>query len=470
MVVHNARMKPTGVDSNCRENLNLSRRQFLRRTSTAALALSTLTYVPTTFAAEKAKRVGLIGAGWYGKSDLWRLVQVSPIDIVSICDTDTHMLEGAVKIASERQVSKKRPRTYRDYREMLKEKDLDIVLVGSPDHWHALHAIAAMEAGADVYCQKPISRDVREGEAMLDAARRLKRVVQIGTQRKSTPHLIDAKKQVVEAGLLGKIGHVELCCYFHMRANGNPSLKPVPEFLDYEMWTGPAPLRPYDDLPHRRWWRTFREYGNGIVGDMCVHMFDTARWMLKLGWPKRISSEGGIFVQKGGKSNISDTQVATFEYDDFDAVWQHRTWGTPPDPDYPWALFIYGEKGTLKASTMRADFIPENKNEKPMHFECLFEREKYPEDVTEKDIELNAAPATRGHMRNFLEAIETRGRPVADIEEGHISTASCILANISMDIRRPIVYDAKRRAVKDDHEANKRLRNEYRKPWKHPAA
>src|SRR5205814_4298118 len=137
---------------------------------------------------------------------------------VSICDVDKRMLAGAVEIASQRQRSKKQPRSYGDYREMLKEKDLDIVLVGSPDHWHALYAIAAMEAGADVYCQKPISRDVRDGEAMLDAARRLKRVVQIGTQRKSTPHLIDARKQVVEAGLLGKIGHVDLCCYFHMRA------------------------------------------------------------------------------------------------------------------------------------------------------------------------------------------------------------------------------------------------------------
>src|ERR1035441_9776515 len=190
-----------------------------------------------------------------------------------------------------------------------------------------------------------------------------------------------------------------------------------------------------------RWWRTFTEYGNGIIGDMCVHMFDTARWMLHLGWPKRISSAGGIFVQKEGKSNISDTQTATFEYDGFDAVWQHRTWGTPPDPDYPWALFIYGEKGRLKASTMRADFIPVDAKAKPLHFECVFEREQYPEDVNEKDIELNAAPATRRHMRDFLAAIDQRGRPVADIEEGHISTASCILANVAMEIGRPIVYD-----------------------------
>src|SRR6266404_917406 len=435
----------------------MNRRQFLKQSSAAVLALAAASYAPTTFAAEKTRRVGLIGAGWYGKSDLWRLVQVAPVEIISICDPDKHMLAEAVGIASQRQKSRKQPRTYNDYREMLKEKDLDIVLVGSPDHWHALHAIAAMESGADVYCQKPISRDVLEGEAMLDAARKHKRVVQIGTQRKSTPHLIEAKKQVVGAGLLGKIGHVDLCCYFHMRANGNPPVQPVPDFLDYEMWTGAAPLRPYDGLPHKRWWRTFKEYGNGIVGDMCVHMLDTTRWMLGLGWPKRVSSAGGIYVQKEGKSNISDTQIATFEYDAFDAVSQHRTWGTPPDPDYPWALFIYGEKGTLKASTMRADFIPLDTNAKPIHFECVYEREQYPEDVTEKDIELNAAPATRLHMRDFLAAIEKRSRPVADIEQGHISTASCILANMSMDLGRPIVYDAKNCLVVGDHDATKHL-------------
>jgi predicted dehydrogenase len=448
----------------------MNRRQFLKTSSAALLALSAARYVPTTFAAEKTRRVGLIGAGWYGKSDLWRLVQVAPVEIISICDPDKNMLAEAVEIASQRQKSKKKPRTYNDYREMLKEKDLDIVVIGSPDHWHALHCIAAIEAGADVYCQKPISRDVREGEAMLDAARKRNRVVQIGTQRKSTPHLIDAKKQIIEAGLLGKIGHVDMCCYFHMRANGNPPLQPVPDYLDYEMWTGPAPLRPYDGSPHRRWWRTFMEYGNGIVGDMCVHTLDTVRWMLGLGWPKRITSAGGIYVQKDGKSNITDTQSATFEYDGFNANWQHRTWGTPPDPDYPWAWFIYGEKGTLKASTMRADFIPQDRNAKPIHFDCHYEREQYPEDVTEKDNELNAAPATRRHMLDFLAAIDKRGRPVADIEEGHISTASCIMANIAMQVERPIVYDPKKRVVVGDREATKLLRKPYRGPWKHPGA
>lgn len=331
---------------------NVNRRRFLNTAAatTALAALPALGADALEIAAGKPRRVGLIGSGWYGPSDLWRLIQVTPVEVVALCDPDQHMLASAVEIAGQRQKSHNKPGAYNDYRQMLKEHEFDVVLVGSPDHWHALHAIAAMEAGADVYLQKPISVDVLEGEAILAAARRLNRVVQVGTQRKSTPHLIDAKKQVIDAGLVGKIGHVEMCCYFPMRANGNPPVEPVPEFLDYEMWTGPAPLRPYDGLPHRRWWRTFTEYGNGIVGDMCVHMFDTVRWMLDLGWPNRISSAGGIYVQKDGKSNISDTQTATFEYDDFDAVWQHRTWGAPPDPDYPWALFIYGDKGTLKAS------------------------------------------------------------------------------------------------------------------------
>ena len=454
--------------SSALHGFNISRRRFLQ-TSAASLALSALGADALDITG-KPRRVALIGAGWYGKSDLWRLVQVAPVEIVGIADPDKNMLAGAVEIAQQRQKSKKAPPIFADYRELLKEKP-DIVLVGSPDHWHALHCIAALEAGADVYCQKPISRDVREGEAMLDAARKLGRVVQIGTQRKSTPHLIEAKKQVIDAGLLGKIGSVDMCCYFHMRANGNPPVEPVPDFLDYEQWTGPAPLRPYDGIPHKRWWRTFTEYGNGIVGDMCVHMFDTARWMLGLGWPKRVSSQGGIFVQKDGKSNISDTQSAVFEYDGFNCNWQHRTWGTPPDADYPWALFIHGEKGTLKASTMRADFVPVDKGAKPIHFECVFEKEKFPEDVTEKDNELNAAPATRRHMLDFLAAIEKRTKPIADIEQGHISTASCILANLSMKLGgRPLAYDPVKRLVPGNDAANKLLRREYRAPWKHPGA
>jgi predicted dehydrogenase len=446
---------------------NISRRRFLHSAS-AALALSSLGAYGLDLVNRKPKRVGLIGTGWYGKSDLFRLMQVAPVEVVALCDVDKHQLQGAADLVNQRQQSGKPPRLFSDYREMLKAQDLDIVLIATPDHWHALQMIAAVEAGADVYLQKPISVDIAEGEAMLAAARKHQRVVQVGTQRKSTPHLIDAKQRVVEAGLLGKVGQVDLCCYFNMRANGNPPSQPVPDFLDYAMWTGPAPLRAYDGLPHLRWWRTFMEYSNGIVGDMCVHMLDTARWMLGLGWPLRVSSAGGIFVQKDGKSNIPDTQTATFEYPDLTITWQHRTWGVPVDPDYPWALFLHGDKGVLKASTQRADFIPHDKRAESIHFDCVYEREKFPQDLTEKDIELNAAPATRLHMLDFLAAIDKRSRPVADIEQGHISTATCILANLAMQVGRTLSYDPQARQITGDPAANQLLRRPYRQPWQRP--
>jgi len=444
----------------------MHRRTFLRTAAAASLVSLGAGRYGEPFGDMKF-RVGLIGCGWYGTCDLLRLIQVAPVEVVSLCDPDKKMLAETSDLVVERQASKKRPRHYGDYREMLKERDLDIVIVGSPDHWHALHMIAAVEAGAHVYVQKPISRDVVEGQAMVAAARKHRRVVQVGTQRRSTPHLIDAMERIVKEGKLGTIGHVEICCYYHMRANGNPPVQPVPDHLDYEMWTGPAPLRPYDGLPHRRWWRTFMEYGNGIVGDMCIHMLDMVRWQLGLGWPKRISSSGGIYVQKGGKSNITDTQTATFEYDQFPIVWQHRTWGNPPDPEYPWAAFIYGEKGTLKLSVHRWDFIPTGRRE-PTESGTAVIVDKYPEDRTEKDLELHAAEANRAHQRDFLRAIASGGRPVADIEEGHISSASCILANIAMQLGRTLTWDPVKHEVVGDPEANKLLRRPYRQPWVHP--
>ncbi|EEF61464.1 Gfo/Idh/MocA family protein [Pedosphaera parvula] len=443
----------------------MNRRQFLQ-VSAAGLALSALPNYAAEFADQK-KRVGLIGCGWYGKCDLFRLIQVAPVEVVSLCDVDKNMLANAADMVAERQVSKKKPRTYGDYREMLKEKDLDIVLIAPPDHWHALAMIEAAKAGADIYVQKPIGVDVIECQAMLTAARKYKRVVQVGTQRRSTPHLIEARDTIVREGKLGKIGMVEICCYYHMRTSENPPDTAPPENLDYEMWTGPAPMRPYNKLVHPRSWRAFMEYGNGIVGDMCIHMYDMARWMLELGWPKSVSSFGGILVDKHGKSNISDTQTITFNHGDLPIVWTHRTWGEAPDPKYQWAAIFYGDKGTLKAGLMGYDFIPQGKGQ-PVHRDVTYELEQYPEDKTEKDLEKHVAPAIRGHMKNFLSCIADRSKPVADIEQGYISSAACILGNLSMKLGRSLAWDAAKGQVVEDGEANQLLCRPYRTPWVHP--
>lgn len=445
---------------------NINRRSFLKSTS-SALALSLFgAYGIDILHSFETMRVGLIGCGWYGKSDLFRLIQVAPVEVVSICDVDKKMLDEAGKLISQRQKSGKAPRKYHDFRDMLAKKDLDLVIIGTPDHWHALNAIEAMDAGAHLYLQKPISVDILEGEAIYSAARKYNKRVQIGTQRRSTPHLIEAKKNIISTGMLGKVAHVEICCYYHMRFNGNPDVVDIPEHFDYEMWSGPAAVRPYDGLPHGRW-RSYKEYGNGIVGDMCVHMLDTTRWLLELGWPKKVSSTGGIYVQKSSNATIPDTQTAIFEFEEVNVVWQHRTWGSPADPEYPWAVKIFGEKGTLKADVWKYEFIPVDSDE-VIRGEVLFEKEQYPDDLTENRIELHAAPATRRHMLDLVNTIQNGGRPVADIEEGLISSASCILANMSLELGRPLAYDHHSRSIIGDEEATALLARDYRAPWAHP--
>jgi predicted dehydrogenase len=444
----------------------MNRRDFL---SAGAAGLAAAAALPA-FAADRKPRVGLIGCGWYGKIDLTRLIQVAPVEVVSLCDVDRNLLARAADIVAARQESKKKPRTFHDYRDMLKEKDLDIVLIGTPDHWHALPMIAAVEAGADVFVQKPISVDVVEGQAMVAAARKHKRVVQVGTQRRSTPHLVEARDRVVKEGKLGKVALVEIYCYYHMRARENPPDTKPPEYLDYEMWTGPAPLRPYNKLVHPRSWRAFMEYGNGIVGDMCIHMLDMVRWMLGLGWPRSVASAGGTLVDKKSKANITDTQTATFDYGDLKVLWQHRTWGQANDPEYPWGATLYGDKGTLKADVHKYAFTPQGAREPAPTGKALFEYDRYPEDRTDKELALeqHVTSAVRRHMQDFLRAIAARGKPVADIEEGHISTASCILANLALQLNRTLTWDADKQLVVGDDEANRLLRRPYRKPWLHP--
>jgi len=440
----------------------MNRRQFLS-SGASALAL---------YAQQKPRRVGLIGSGWYGKSDILRLIQIAPVEVVSLCDVDRHMLAEAAEIVASRQGSKRKPRTFTDYREMLRQKDLDIVEVATPDHWHALPMIEAVKSGIDVWVQKPISVDIAEGKAMVAAARKYGRVVQVGTQRRSTPHLVEARDNIVREGKLGKIALVEICCYYHMRATTNPPDTAPPDYLDYEMWTGPAPMRPYNKLVHPRSWRALMEYGNGIMGDMCIHMYDMTRWMLNLGWPNSVSSSGGILVDKASKANISDTQTATFDHGDVQVVWQHRTWGDAPDPDpkYGWGATFYGDKGTLKMSVYSYDFIPAGGTGKAIHKDVTYEFEQYPEDRTEKDLERHVAPAVRHHWMDFLAAIDNGSKPVADIEQGYISTSSCILANLSMKLGRSLKWDAVKQEVVGDEEANRLLHRPYRAPWVHPEA
>jgi predicted dehydrogenase len=302
---------------------------------------------------------------------------------------------------------------------------------------------------------------------MVAAARKHNRTVQVGLQRRSTPHLLEARDRFVRSGELGKVAFVDIHSYYG--APGEfPASEDPPEHLDWDRYVGPAAWRDYNPGIHPRRWRAAREFSNGQTGDLCVHFFDVTRYFLELGWPKSISATGGILMRRADTNvNTHDTQTALFDYGDTQVVWTQRNWGQNPDPDYPWGAVFYGDKGTLKLSIRSYDFLPKGGGA-AVHGDAVEEREKYPEDEQHKETELFAAAATRKHMQNFLAARQNGDRPVADIEEGYISSACCILANLSMELGRSLTWDAQAGRVKNDDEANRRLAREYRGDWKHP--
>ena len=441
----------------------MDRRHFLA--SSAALALAA-ERSPVRAEVGAALRVGLVGCGWYGTVNLRNLLIATKgnrkVEVVAVADPDSKRLE-ATTAELTKTWGQQAPATFADHREMLKPGKLDVVIVGSPDHWHALHAIAAMNAGADVYCEKPICHTIDEGKAMLATALKTKRVVQIGTQRRSTPHVTRAK-EFIRSGKIGRVGAVKTCCFYNMRSTENPPDSPAPATLDFDLWTGPAPMVPFNKLYHPRTWRAFNAYGNGIVGDMFVHMLDTARYVLGFGWPKRVTSTGGILVQKSAKADIPDTQSILLDYGDLTVSWDHRTYGPADDPKYPWAVCFYGDKGAVKLDVDKWEFVPHNGGK------AFEDKADLMPELADKDQPANIVPGGLGHMKDFLECVGSRKPPVADIAEGYISTTTCLLGNVALKVGRSLTWDAKSQTVAADDDANKLFRRAYRKPWTYPEA
>ena len=415
----------------------------------------------------KRLRVALIGSGWYGKVDLTRLIQVAPVEVAALCDVYRSCLEKAGELIAQRQSSHKTPALYADWRDLLEREQLDLVLVDTPDHWHALPAIAAMNKGIPTWVQKPIGVDVAECRAMAEAAARTGITTQVGLQRRTTPHLMDVKRDFFDTGRLGNIAQVEIFCYYGSGDLMDEAQEP-PEDFDYEMWTGPAPMRPYYPRKSSIGWRSFMEYGNGTLGDMGVHMFDMVRWMMNLGWPKRILSAGGRYVNTRGVQTIPDTQTVIFGYDDLQVIWNHRHWGAPPEKKYPWGAFFYGTEGTLKVSLFEWEFFPRGKSEPESSGEVVYEFEEFPEDREDQWLEKHTAPGVRRMLSDFVCGITEGKETLCSIREGAISSASCILGNLSMQLGRTLEWDPKTWSVKNDDEANRLLAREYRSGWVHP--
>ncbi len=446
--------------------MRLTRRDFLSASAAAGLSMA----APAVHAAPQGKvyKTALIGSGWWGMNILREAIRAGQSKVVAMCDVDRRQLDPAA--AEVQQMTGDAPKKYIDYRDLLDKEKPEIVIVATPDHWHALQTIAAVQAGAHVYVEKPISHTIKEGRAMVHAARAAERVVQVGTHRRVSPHNM-AGREFIRSGKLGKIGMVR--AFVHYGGGPEKPRKNVepPKELDWDLWCGPAPLRPFNGDPanpwsggiHPRGFRMYLDYANGTLGDWGIHWMDQILWITGAKWPKKVFSTGGrpikgppILTKEEQTSDAPDHQVAVLEFDGFTVSWEHRQFaGNNAEKGESVGCYFYGTEGTFHMGWQQgAVFYPVDSRKAPIRFEPQLGR---PDDQNIKEL-----------WADFLEAIETKRRPVSDIEEVHYSTNCSLLGMLSFKLGRSIVWDGEKEEVVGDPEANKLLRRQYRGEWKYP--
>ncbi|MCL6506873.1 MAG: Gfo/Idh/MocA family oxidoreductase [Bryobacteraceae bacterium] len=373
------------------------------------------------------------------------------VEVVALCDVDDNQLNPAT--AEVEKLTPDRPRKYKDYRDLLHKEKPEIAIVATPDHWHPLITIAAVQAGAHVYVEKPVGHTIREGRAMVKAAREANRVVQVGTHRRVSPHNVSGM-QFLRSGRAGKIGMVRAFVHYP----GGPGKKTPdsdpPAGLDWNMWCGPAPLRPFNRAIHPRGFRQFLDYANGTLGDWGIHWMDQILWWTDEKWPRKVYSTGGRHI-KQDSTDAPDTQVATFEFESFTAVWEHRQYAGNNAEKTNIGCYFYGTEGTFHMGWLDGwTFYPADKNKPILHEDPKLGQ---PDDQNIREL-----------WADFLEAIRTGRRPVCDIEIGHRSTNMSLLGMLSLKLGRSLQWDGDKEEVIGDAEANTLLSRAYRAPWRYP--
>jgi predicted dehydrogenase len=429
---------------------NISRRGFVQGSLATGMALASPSLLLAS-KAEKKYRTALIGSGWWGTNILREAIRSDKCRVVAQCDVDEHQLDTSLaEVAKE---TSDQPKRYHDFRELLDKEKPEIVIVATPDHWHPLIMIAAVKAGAHVYVEKPISHTLREGRAMVAAARDNDRVVQVGTHRRVSPHNMSGMKFLKE-GKAGKIGMVRAFVHYY----GGPG-EPVPDSeppagLDWDMWCGPAPLVPYNRAIHPKGFRQFLDYANGQLGDWGIHWMDQILWWTEEKWPKRIFSTGGRPIKRDN-TTAPDTQTASFEFDSFTAEWEHRLYAGNDAEKHNIGCYFYGTGGTFHMGWEDGwTFYPVGQRQNLPHADPQLHE---PDKQNIKEL-----------WADFLQSIETGKRPVCDIEIGHRSTSMSLLAMLSLKLGRSLEWDGEREVVVNDPEANELLSREYRAPWEYP--
>ncbi len=446
-------------------NEDLSRREFLGasgRLAGGAAAWSALHPAIRTarggpVAANEKLVVALIGCGGMGNADLIDFMRAPEVSVAALCDVDDGHLNATADRVEKKSGS--RPKTTRDYREVLDNKDVDAVIIGTPDHWHAIPFIAACMAGKDVYCEKPVAHNILEGRAMVNAARRYDRVSQVGTQQRSGAHFQQAVK-LVQEGKLGRVSMTRTWNFSNETPNGigKPADLPrAPEGVDYDRWLGPAPERPFNPARFHHNFRWFFDYASGMIGDWNVHLQDIIHWGMEVTAPRSVQAAGGKFVIDDLR-DTPDTMIVTYEFDGpkgpFVQMYEMRkgnALGIGGDAGH--GMQFHGTDATLYVDRGGFKLIPEGERVAAVTGETSDQH--WP------------------HVQNFLSCVKSRQRCVCDIETGHTSTVVCHLGNIALKVGRKIYWNAADEQVIDkagrpDDVANALLGRHYRKGYELP--
>jgi len=432
----------------------MKRRDFLKTTAAAAVVLPTMgTKAFSNVSANDKLNVGLIGCRNMGWVDLTDMMLTNEVECVALCDIDKSMLDN--RKAELIKMGKKEPALFGDYRKLLERKDIDAVIIGTPDHWHCLHMVDACAAGKDVYVEKPIANSIAECDAMVAAAKKYSRVVQVGQQQRSSGHW---KEMVayLRAGTLGTIGRVHIWGNFNYAAVTPRPDSAVPEGVDFETWLGPTPLKTFNPQRFHGTWRMFWDYGGGLMTDWGVHLLDMGLWGLNVtGMPNKISATGGKFYYPEGMHETLDSQTVSYLFDNCIMSWEHNA-GVETGPyNRSYGVLFKGTNGTLVADRDNWIVYPEMGRDRVP---------KTPEITVKADQQDHKL-----HTRNFVDCVKTRNFQTAcTIENGSLCAKYAHLGNIAARLNTTLTYDDVAKKIIGTPEAEKFLKPAYRAPWKFP--
>ncbi|MBI5395764.1 MAG: Gfo/Idh/MocA family oxidoreductase [Verrucomicrobia bacterium] len=424
---------------------HLNRRRFLVTAAAGAVAATQLRSVAADASAGKKIKLGVIGCGWYGMVDAKAALKAGGAEVIALCDVDSEHLSKSADELEKLQGA--RPKTFKLYEEMLAASGLEAVIIATPPHWHALQFIATVEKGIDVYCEKPLAYDVREGRAMVDAAKKSGRIVQIGFQRRQSP-AFQAVRQYIADGKPGRIVHVEAQIHYTAGVLDATPQQP-PASLDWDLWCGPGPKIPYSPQVGHKNWRLEKTSGHGHLVDWGIHLIDGTRVILGETAPRAVTTAGGIYFLKD-KITTPDVLTAHFEFERCPVTWRHHIWGAEEfAPETSNGIFFYGEKETLFVTDNKWIVIPRGKD---------------------KERQVNEVKADAGtlHMAEFLNAVRERKQPGCTPADAYLSTTTVKLAMIAYDTGAKIAWDAKTEQIIGNADAAKLLKRDYRAPWQHP--